>query len=184
MFDNFNDLVTKIVEATKEKFGSHIIHSNPAAYLYNGGDNRSDLIQDFNSKSEFGILGYTIKDEVEIVMLNAEKKRFCHPYKERDVIIFPNNCTQDNIASVLAHELMHAMFKGISNHTDEGRGYDEACTDYLARIIVGKDYWTSYGDLLKNPTREKYLGYYEDFVKNMTDEQRTAILECCYGKTE
>lgn len=99
--------------------------------------------------------GLTLKDDIILKYIKDDGLE--DKYLEGDIIIFevqyPEGTAEEDgtnqYLSVLTHELMHAMFKGIPNDSECGAGYDEACTDFLAENFFGEKYFTTYKQLVE-----------------------------------
>ena len=84
-------------------------------------------------------------------------------FPKESVFVFDGKyLNDDQIKSVLCHELMHFFFIGIKNESDKGQGYNEACTDYIANEIFGEGYFSSYYSVLESYNTE-YMKYYRKF---------------------
>lgn len=92
-------------------------------------------------------------------------------YPDNSILVFKNDkLTDEQVLSILCHELMHYFFKGIDNQSDEGNGYNEACTDYLGAFFFGEKYFTGYSNLNENDA--SYMKYYYNFWFRFSDEEK------------
>lgn len=133
---------------------------DPRIYLidknfYDQLSTSNDLEKLIRNFFEMGYFGMTVKySEYEDYRVSSPKLKLY----ERDILIFKYKDTRDDqILSILTHELMHSLFPGIDITintpectSDERCGYNEACTDYLAEIFYNRitqapgNYFTQY----------------------------------------
>ncbi len=104
------------------------------------------------------------------------------PYGRDTIFVFDKEGVSDNqLLSILTHELVHYFFIGIDSSTDVGQGYNEACTDYLARLVFGENYFSSYHELLKEEPKLGYMKAYDDF--HQADEETKRLVLNLYMAT-
>ena len=184
--EKLDDFKTKIIEKVKNnnEYKDYIKQDiNPKIYLIDDDfikKMRDDVPVENIIKSYYQIhaLGITIKyKEYESgTFTSTLNGNFI--LKERDILIFKYPESNENqILSTLTHELMHSLFQGIDNTNDEGNGYNEACTDFLAQKFYGKDYFTYYSKLTN---RKGYLEYYDKFF-NSNEEAKNEILKMYFS---
>lgn len=101
-------------------------------------------------------------------------------FPKESVFVFDGkHLNDDQIKSVLCHELMHFFFIGINNESNQGQGYNEACTDYIANEIFGEGYFSSYYSLLGN-SEDDPIKYYREFYYG-NEEVKQSIIKCYLG---
>ncbi|SEA08285.1 hypothetical protein SAMN05216455_103104 [Segatella bryantii] len=181
--NDFKEKIIKKVKTDKECKDYVIPDINPAVYLIDEEFliriKYQPVFHPINSFFEMHCYGLTIKKEEDMEGYIFNEKNKDLKLNERDIIIFKyKDSTKDQIFSALTHELMHSLFYGIDNTSDEGNGYNEACTDYLAKKYYGEDYFTSYLEL---KDRGGYLVYYDNFF-NSDKDFKEEILKEYYSK--
>lgn len=117
-------------------------------------------------------LGLSVRDKWLIDFV----QKYELPYGRNTIFVFDKKDASDNqLLSILTHELVHYFFTGIDSSSDVGQGYNEACTDYLAEIVFGENYFSSYHELLKDEPRQGYMKTYAEFYQAEEQAKRLVL---------
>lgn len=158
----------QILDKTRAKYGAYMLHKQlPEIFFIKPEELLKITYKKYvpvndNVLYQYAIANYglSIRDEhVENFIC-----KYCDGiFPKESVFVFDGKyLNDDQIKSVLCHELMHFFFIGINNESDKGQGYNEACTDYIANEIFGKGYFSSYYSVLESYNTE-YMKYYRKF---------------------
>lgn len=146
---------------TIERYGANMKNQRLPNIRYRGADDfnlrgvlPADNILQLHAQMDYGLTVDDLIYEFFIV-----KNHLSDEYPRDTIFIFRKPETAGIELSILCHELMHFFFKGIDNSTDEGQGFNEACTDYLAAEIYGEGYITTYPEFARRATEGPMIFY-------------------------
>lgn len=176
--DELKDFAVGVKTKLERLYGSYMINKELPVILYKKpSELRSKDIKDEEDDSLFLLaknnLGLSIRDKWVIDFI----QKHASSYKGNTIFVFDKEGVSGNqLLSILTHELVHYFFIGIDNSTDVGQGYNEACTDYLAKLVFGENYFSSYHELAAKKPKQGYMKAYANFYY-AKEEAKSLILD-------
>lgn len=169
---------------TEKRHGSTMIHKDLPLVLFV----KPEEFLNISCSQNENVLYLLAKDNLGLAVRDSWVKEFIvkqglsDKYPDGTIFVFNHGNDDDEILeSILCHELMHYFFKGIPNDDRDGKGqgYNEACTDFLAREIYGDNYFSSY-EQMTDPNCPSYMKFYKEF-KEGGEIMKKEILKEYFG---
>lgn len=164
MENELKEYATKVLEKVKNsEYGMYIQRTTPAIHILTKEDidkvKNGDIQDILRGWYNEGAKGLTVLEDMFTENMLAYKNESPH-LRYRDIVLFVQEDFEEHKYSVLVHELMHSIFKGIPNEPDESHEFNEACTDYLAKEFYGESYFTTNEKIYKDSAT--YTTFFRD----------------------